>query len=915
MMRAIHRESLDDREICGSSDSIRHQRFVLADPVAFSYLEEDPSVVILERSRYLEGYQCYVVEQWACSRSHPTFVVIAYTGDNFNKIKVGVLSVPADESSWSPRLKVYFRTLAQSHARRRETTLGTVLVTNLSGFPSSLTLIGVPDGDVRKHREDFVVNEDLKRLGCSGRMVISIAPPTPAAEGKFHQLYRTSEKIDLYKSVIELVKLCQAGLMLFDVLRPEYADGLLCDITEKAVNDWWTEFGYDLYKVDPSDGILGPTTVAALIGTLIGARNRLHALGAPVSKDVFDIEATKRGIGHFQRTQNLRKTRRLDRQTLESLHQTTAKHMSTEGWLVPRAVKSTVAELSGKGGEMVMDMVGRERATLAEIETTDIEQFAQLVRGERARWLWQGRARKRTTRDLFDEHPGQVTGKIDEDLGIAPPSSVPKQQQHQPSTTVPTPADGQTSATQARLPTVGFADPQKTVIHRAKGRIRGAALSGKKESSPRIVEELAHATIADPSYESFNSARSEMLNEGASRGERLDDYREENDQAYASTQRQLKRKDTRTVQNPQRKEGMRAKSSTDSEMRTSDQERAHSIDVSQIDRQAAVAVEAEISTAAGDAHRPEAEELSPDRRPAQHVGPLLHRTESYSRFEEGNIEMRNQSWWPRHISFSSIEETVLMPASHSSDEDDDNRNELHQTAQSRREQYEEQTSPRIDHRQYELKTSPRKAMEREYLTAAQQRASRSALARIGRTCGSWLLTRVNGVVVLDSIATQDAEQMAQLYASRKQEQRALGADSQEVLREEKSRLGDSVRDLETLCQRVDYEMSALRSKVEEVENSVSDFERQVIFVEDRVKELVKSNESGMNERQDVRKQNTTHEHWFSWSKFTLLRWTPQRSLTTVASETMRASEIRVNAAADEAVHSSPLAKSPGDDEL
>ncbi|KMU85556.1 hypothetical protein CIHG_03596 [Coccidioides immitis H538.4] len=328
-----------------------YERLVFTDPVAFKCLEEDPSTVLVERRCTLIGYVTYIVEQWACSRVHPTFVINTYTGDPSHTAVAGVLKVPKDEQLWSPRLKVYFNTMAQPHTRKRETPWGLLMVTNLSSFPSSLTVIDIPEGDVRKYREDFVVNENLKRLGCSGRAGLNLKQPTPATEAKFYQLYRTSER--------------------------------------------------------PSDGILGPTTVSALLGTLMGARNRLHTWGAPVSKDAFDIENLKRGIGSFQKALKLEKTRRLDRQTLDKLHRVTAKAASGEGWAVPRAVKSTVAELGGKGGEMVMGIVGgRDKAGISEVETLDIDRFVQLVSGERSKWLWHGKLRKSYT-DPFRHDAGE----------------------------------------------------------------------------------------------------------------------------------------------------------------------------------------------------------------------------------------------------------------------------------------------------------------------------------------------------------------------------------------------------------------------------------------------------------------------------------------------------------------------------
>ena len=406
-----------------------HQRLVFTDPAAFRYLEEDPATMVLERRRRLTGYELYIVEQWACSRIHPTFVITTYTGLEQNSVVVGVLSVPTNEEAWSPRLRVYLKAITKYHARKKETPLGTLMVTNLSGFPSALTFIAVPDGDLRKHREDFMVNENMKRMGCSGRAGLNLSPPIGATQAKFMQLYHTSDRIPLYNAVIELVKLCQVALLLFGKLAPEYADGLLCDVTEQAINDWWTELGNEYFNIDPSDGILGPTTVAALLGILMGARNRLNAAGAPVAKDVFDIANTKRGIAYFQRSQKMERTRRFDRQTLDRLHRVTAKAASGKGWTVPRAVKSTAAELSGKGGELVH---GREKAGIAEVETLDIETFVHRGSGERFKWLWYGKPRKNNESDVFsslggdesmvlndnEQGGGKKRDSVDEDMSL-----------------------------------------------------------------------------------------------------------------------------------------------------------------------------------------------------------------------------------------------------------------------------------------------------------------------------------------------------------------------------------------------------------------------------------------------------------------------------------------------------------------
>ncbi|KAI0198260.1 hypothetical protein F4808DRAFT_262938 [Astrocystis sublimbata] len=378
-----------------ASPNSERRNVVIPDPVAFRYLEEDKSVRVVERKAELKGYELYLVEQWACSRQTPTLVIVTYTGDANHGVVIGVLSVPADEKAWSPRLRIYFKAIHQYHARPRDTELGELMVTNLSSFPSALTVMSVPGGNIKNQRRTFIVNENLKRLGCSGRSGIALSEPIPAAKAKFSQLYKTSIKVSTEEAVIELVKFCQVALYLFGKLDQVYIDGLLCDVTETSVGDWWTEFGVEYFNVEPTDGILGPTTVAAVLGLLAGARNRLSYWGAPVPKDVFDIDTMERGISHFQKYHKIERTRKLNRQTMRKLHTLTAKAAAGEGWGVQKAVKSTVTDIGGKRGEMVLGMVGsRDKGAIGDIETIDLDRFVGLVSGERAKWLWHGKAKR-----------------------------------------------------------------------------------------------------------------------------------------------------------------------------------------------------------------------------------------------------------------------------------------------------------------------------------------------------------------------------------------------------------------------------------------------------------------------------------------------------------------------------------------
>ncbi|RPB23082.1 hypothetical protein L211DRAFT_295573 [Terfezia boudieri ATCC MYA-4762] len=354
---------------------------VVSDPIATYYLVQDPCVKVVKAQQQLEGYEIYLVEQWACSRSHPSFTIATYTGHPSHKILVGILSIDKDESRWGRELANYFR-FVRYYGREKQTPLGSLMVTNLSNLSSDLTVIAVSDGNVLEHKEDFIINEDLKRMGCSGRIALTLTAPTDAAKAKFHQLFRTCERVEFRFSVIELVRLCQLALIMFQKLDKHFGDGLLCDETERAIRKWWAEYGTDFYNAEPSDGILGPTTVAALLGMMIGARNRLSLCGAPVPKDAFDIPGLKGAIGYFQKQHKLRRTRRLDRETVDKLHRITIKGSSGDKYgMVPKAIKSTVAEMSGKTHKV-------------EMETCDLEKFIMHLSGERAKHLWRGKPMK-----------------------------------------------------------------------------------------------------------------------------------------------------------------------------------------------------------------------------------------------------------------------------------------------------------------------------------------------------------------------------------------------------------------------------------------------------------------------------------------------------------------------------------------
>lgn len=782
------------------------QLIVVTDPIAFRFLAEDPASKVISQRTWLEGFECSVVEQWACSRTDPSIVITTYSGDPSHRILANVLQVPEDEGLWGPRLSEYHDGLKKYNATPRASNLGTVMVTNLSSFPSSLTVIPVPDGDLRAHREIFYINEDLKRLNCSGRVGITLSKPNAATVAKFYQQYRVSEKIPLNDAVVELVKMCQIALTLFDKLDPDYADGLLCDKTEQAITDWWLEFGNEQYNIEPHDGILGPSTVAALLGMLIGARNRLNAYGAPIGKDVFDIESTKRGIAYFQKTHRIPKSRRLDRQTLTRLRKSTAKAASGDGWFVPRAVKSTMASVSGKGGEMVMDMVGaRDKSGIADVETADMAQFVQLVQGTKAKWLWQGKGKlgkpSRSERNADKAATDDPRRSLDE----ASNEWSPLQLVSSAEGTTETLEERERNKLSKKAPTdrSGPAKPQDT--GRGLGRIKGAVglrhhstrhikdphektdensgSNGLSQQSafsterspwvdsltttekPRVSQEAAFSPLAEPQFTRVisetpvtdltiptNVAYFERVEPPSDSSEK--DVESQNGK-IAYTPSPLSRSPTPSIKGPHYK----------------------GVDLDEL-------FEGNPIT----------------------LGSLFRRRQSFTDAEEA-VQRRHNAYWQRHLSFSLAEEGLSSWEA-------------------------------VIHQFYQQESG---VLTTDYDVELARRLRRD-LRDLEHDVAPWVKTEINKVQHVERILSKEQEELASLNNSQSAEFQEAQRDSKDVIDYEREQLTEAAKEIETLGAMLEYEVNALDGKVEDLEIAVDEFERQVIGVEGGVAQLVKSME-------------------------------------------------------------------------
>lgn len=97
---------------------------------------------------------------------------------------------------------------------------------------------------------------------------------------------------------------------------------------------------------------------------------------------------------------------------------------------------------------------------------------------------------------------------------------------------------------------------------------------------------------------------------------------------------------------------------------------------------------------------------------------------------------------------------------------------------------------------------------------------------------------VNTVENLDRTAQEHVERLNDLYYQRLDEYQQLRATSTDIVSEEKSALTEGLRKVEVLGQKLDYEVNALQSRIQEVEDGLAEFERNVTDIEGRVRELV-----------------------------------------------------------------------------
>lgn len=313
--------------------------YILPDFGAVEYFQKEFAATgefhVVEESDAL-GFEIYLVDLWVRHRRIGT-VVSVFTGNYESKVKVIRFTIKKMPTKFYPaRFQEYLNETILNHASYKRMSVPEssnalafsatelveyLLVTNIAALPSTVNLVPIPGGDARAVKATFVINSNLKKLNCAGRTLSLLTERVSAAsEDKFRQMYRVyNELVPIRFAVRELVNLIQTSLFYFDLLDARYCDGLLCQKTEDAINNWWNLIGLPHFNVKPNPrtGILPSKTVASIISLTISVKMRLHLFGGcDAPKDPYDFENFMISIGQFQKQVKLEKKRKLNLITL-----------------------------------------------------------------------------------------------------------------------------------------------------------------------------------------------------------------------------------------------------------------------------------------------------------------------------------------------------------------------------------------------------------------------------------------------------------------------------------------------------------------------------------------------------------------------------------------------------------------------
>ncbi|GJJ70560.1 hypothetical protein EMPS_02909 [Entomortierella parvispora] len=329
----------------------------------------------------LEGYQIYLVEQWAIERNREVATAVSFTGDPVHKIQVVAITIERPEVH-CPRLEKMFDKFRSDGAKPKETPYGQLFVTNLSVFTSTLNIVLVPQqGDYDLYQRRFYLNLNLRRMGCSGRSALTSKSPSDAQREKFNQLYKISDSTDFEDTVIRLVDLVQNCLYIFGLFKLDDVDGLLCNATEGGLEEFYNTFLSNKFQKPSSrENVLDPNVLSGMFSKVANIRGKLQHLVSNVPKDPFaEPAAFVTAVKAFQLKKPDLNAGYLDFRTAEAITNAYQNSFNPQGLKVHKVLKSKIEDFSGM------------TAVNPEGETTDLEVFAKHINSESLKLVWRGK--------------------------------------------------------------------------------------------------------------------------------------------------------------------------------------------------------------------------------------------------------------------------------------------------------------------------------------------------------------------------------------------------------------------------------------------------------------------------------------------------------------------------------------------
>ena len=188
---------------------------------------------------------------------------------------------------------------------------------------------------------------------------------------------------------------------------------------------------------------------------------------------------------------------------------------------------------------------------------------------------------------------------------------------------------------------------------------------------------------------------------------------------------------------------------------------------------------------------------------------LLHRRHGFSGAFPVIPKQRNDAWWPRQMSFTDAEDVILgwEPVGAIADDGED--------------------------------ADTWTALQRQEMLSTDYKNLFEKIVDLQDKIRPWVEQKVEGIEKLDEQASTDQEQFQTLYYQLTEQYQAVKQSSQDVLGDERSHVMEAIKDIEVLGAKLEYEINALVSKVQDVEDGVLQFERQVDDLEGRADELEK----------------------------------------------------------------------------